>query len=451
MSFESSSLSYKPQCDPNFSRLLNNLLSDKEDCFPGHSSPLYESEDPRLPRMHSQNSSLNRLPITNLELIRLIQEKDLQLKMMNERLMAETSLRKEENPPVLLPKPLVQPTQTIQGAPADRESSIESYLVRDCPQTLSPSSSNPFRDLSPGFEAPTSPVAYATSNPDETFSKKVSESDGLIVCGLPLGEKNISFPIARPIVQPISPTNTRNENSSFLRRPVLSQKRGDYPSEQSPLSAQNPHLIELAQVRLHLLNRHQDEILRIKKIENFLKTVDYQITKRNPPSSSSMAAHSVRPTVPQEMSKSLDPQEGSGDQSSPIPDWLKSGEDFSSSKIRPVPAKNKQKRGLVESEMRMYEFYRCEKTPLTDRQRAESKLKYSLLKNVPEKRRKRMRKSILEQERRYRQKNKKIEIMDGFERLKEKYIELETRLAQCQCLNVQKPGRIQLNQCFETS
>jgi len=391
VSFEFPSSLSTPECDPNFSLLLNNLLSDKEDCFPSYSSPVNESEDPRPPSMHSQNSSLNRLPITNLELIRLIQEKDPQL------------------------------------------NSIESSLIGDCPQTLSPSSSNPFCDLSPDFETPTSPVAYATSNPDETFSKKVSESDGLIVCGQSLSEENVSFPITRPIVQPISPTTTRNEDSSFLGRPVLSQKREYYPSEQFPLPAQNPHLNELAQFKLHLLNRHQEEILRIKKIENFLKTVDCQSIKRNSPSSSSMAAHSVRPMVPQEMSKSLDPQGGFGDQSSPIPDWLKSGEDFSSSRtrpvVRPVRAKNKQKRKLVGSEKRMYEFYRCEETPLTDAQQAQINLKKSLLKDLPEKRRTRIRKNIIEQERRCKQRNKKIEIMNEFKRLKKKCEELETRLA----------------------
>ena len=58
--------------------------------------------------------------------------------------------------------------------------------VRGRQQSLNPSSSEPFRDLSLAASAPMEPSAYATSHPSETSSKSLVESDELILYRHPL-------------------------------------------------------------------------------------------------------------------------------------------------------------------------------------------------------------------------------------------------------------------------
>jgi len=102
MSFGVFGLSQIPQVS-HFSGLPSGPLSNETDSSLKHSSPLHEGEDPKQSPPQSQSFSLNWLPITNLDLFTINQERELHLKKMREHLDALDRLQiQEKSSPLLL-------------------------------------------------------------------------------------------------------------------------------------------------------------------------------------------------------------------------------------------------------------------------------------------------------------------------------------------------------------
>jgi len=217
MSFGVSGLSQVPQVS-HFSGLPSGDLSDKADSFFKHSSPLYEVEDPKQPSPQSQSSSLNRLPITNSDLLRIHQERGLQLEKMRSHLDVLDYLQSQAKSSPLILDGFLRSEQPMQKAFTDQRPSMDFSLTNK--KNLSSSKKRSI--IQSIFTTNTPKRKVEDSSPEgDRFSDedrvshdqplpRNSEEPGLLNATCPEIEGNSSS-MTKPIVQPIHAKNPQNE------------------------------------------------------------------------------------------------------------------------------------------------------------------------------------------------------------------------------------------------